>query len=103
MYVNWTDPALNDLDSIFSFIAKEAPGYAQNFVLQIMQAVDRLQDFPKSGRSVPEAAREDIREVIFQGYRIIYWIIDEQRTDILATMHGSRDLSNTANQPWEIH
>jgi len=35
-------------------------------------SVDRLKRFPKSGRKIPEAEEDDLREVIFQGYRIMY-------------------------------
>lgn len=98
--INWTDAALDDLDAIFDLIAKDAPPFAQSFVQTIMQSVDRLKPFPKSGRKIPEADDDALREVIFQGYRIMYWIISEQRIDIIAVMHGSRDLSQTEQQPW---
>jgi len=97
--INWTDPAL---DGIFDFISRDAPAYAQIFVQQIMDAADRLEVFPRSGRAVPEARDENVREVIFQSYRVVYWIIDETRLDITAVMHGSRDLNNPVNQPWEV-
>ena len=102
MWLNWSDPALADLDSIYEFIARDAPNYASCFVEQLLNAVSRLEIFPYSGRTVPEANSIDIREVIFQGYRIMYWIIDDQRIDIIAVIHGSRDLSNAVNQPWEV-
>jgi len=103
MQVNWTAPALDDLDGIFEFIARDAPSYAQSFVQKIMESTERLEDFPLSGRPAPEAKNDEIREVIFQGYRILYWIVNNDRIDIIAVVHGSRDLSNPANQPWEIH
>ncbi len=102
MQVNWTSPSLDDPDGIFEFIARDAPSYAQNFVQQIMQAVDRLETHPKSGRKIPEAGGDELREIIFQGYRIMYWTIDTDRIDIIAVVHGSRDMSNPRNQPWEI-
>ena len=35
--------------------------------------MEKLADFPDLGRKVPEAEeRKNIRELIFQGYRIIY-------------------------------
>lgn len=38
-----------------------------------------LQDHPRIGRQVPEAeGREDVRELIFQGYRVVYLIEPEQ-------------------------
>jgi toxin ParE1/3/4 len=60
-----------------------------------------LKDFPEIGRHVPEAEREDIRELIFQGYRIIYRV-GQQRVDILTTLHGSRDLTGQTVKSWEI-
>lgn len=103
MLVNWTEPALDALDAIDEYISRDAPIYAQHFIEQLMTAVDRLVDFPLSGRVVPEAERDDIREVIVQHYRIIYWIPSEQRIDIIGVVHGSRDLSDAGNQPWELN
>lgn len=98
--INWTDAALDDLDAIFNLIAKDAPAFAQSFVQAIMQSVDRLKPYPKSGRKIPEADSDSLREVIFQGYRIMYWIINEKRIDIIGVIHGSRDLSQPELQPW---
>jgi toxin ParE1/3/4 len=101
--VNWTDPALEDLDGVHEFIARDSQFYANSFVQQIIDSVTRLEQFPLSGRVVPEAKQDHLREVIFQGYRTIYWIVDEQRIDVLAVVHGSRDLTNPINQPWETN
>ncbi|MEN9461890.1 MAG: hypothetical protein RIS84_1910 [Pseudomonadota bacterium] len=101
--VNWTLKAQVSLDGIYDYIHQDAPFYAERFVQQLIDSADRLETFPLSGRVVPEAEREDIREVIFQSYRIIYWIISDNRIDILAVLHASRDLANPKNQPWEVH
>lgn len=101
--VNWTDLALRTLDDIYDYIARDAPVYAEHFVQQLFSAVDRLEEFPLSGRHVPEAERDDIREVIFQHYRILYCIISDSRIDIISVIHGSRDLNLSDNQPWETH
>ncbi len=98
--VNWTNRALDALDDIYVYIYRDAPLYAEHFVQQIFGAADRLEEFPLSGRPVPETEREDIREVIFRSYRIIYWVISEQQVDIIGVIHGSRNLSNPDNQPW---
>lgn len=103
MQVNWAEPALDDLDGIYEFIARDSPAYANIFVQQIIDSVTRLNDFPVSGRVVPEARHDNIREVIFQGYRVVYWFFDEARIDIIAVIHGSRDLNNPKNQPWEVN
>ncbi|HLD66275.1 MAG TPA: type II toxin-antitoxin system RelE/ParE family toxin [Pseudomonas sp.] len=101
LQINWTDSALASLDSLFAYIAKDSPFYAQSFIQQLIRSVDRLSNFPKSGRRVAEANGENVREIIFQGYRIIYRLIDAQRIDILSVVHGRRDLRRIKNQPWK--
>jgi addiction module RelE/StbE family toxin len=98
--VNWTDPALHALDGIQDYLHREAPFYAEHVVGQIFESVDRLEAHPLSGRKVPEAERDDIREVLCKGYRVIYWVVTDDRLDILGVIHGSRDLMNADNQPW---
>lgn len=99
--VNWTDPALHALDGIHDYLHREAPFYAEHIVGQILESVDRLEAHPRSGRKVPEAERDDIREVLCKGYRVIYWVITDQRLDILSVIHGSRDLNAMTDKPWE--
>ena len=101
--VNWTARALSALDEIYDYINRDAPLYAERFVQQIFDSVDRLEDFPLSGRPVTEAERDDIREVLCRSYRIIYWFINEEQLDIIGVIHGSRDLTLPDNQPWEVH
>lgn len=62
--VTWTEQALEDLEAICLFIARDALRYAELFADQVFKATDRLEDFPLSGRVVPEIGREDIREII---------------------------------------
>jgi plasmid stabilization system protein ParE len=65
-------------------------------------AVERLTTLPRSGRTVPEAGYQDtIREVLFQGYRAIYRILDEQQlVQIITVLHGARDLASM-EPPWQ--
>lgn len=57
-----------------------------------MLATRWLRDFPESGRMIPEADDQTLREIIVQGYRVMYRL-DVDRVLILAVMHGSRDLA----------
>jgi plasmid stabilization system protein ParE len=50
---------------------------------------------------VPEAQDENIRELLYQNYRIIYRIMGE-RIEILTIVHGSRDLTARQPAPWKI-
>ncbi len=101
MRILWTEPAIEDLKSIRDCIARDSQAYAVSFVEGVLSAVDRLEAFPQLGRIVPESDTPEIRELIFYSYRIIYHIAGEQ-SEILAVIHGSRDLSTGACRPWEI-
>ncbi|MFQ5639358.1 MAG: type II toxin-antitoxin system RelE/ParE family toxin [bacterium] len=92
--ITWTDQALEDLDAICEFIARDAPRYAQVFADRIFESVERLESFPKSGRMVPELEIETLREIIFGNYRIVYRITDNE-VEILTVFHGSKLLDFT--------
>ena len=85
----WTTQALEDVEAICQFIARDAPRYAQVFATQVFEAVERLQTFPESGRSVPEVGQENIREIIHGNYRIIYRLTNDV-IQILTVYHSSR-------------
>ncbi|MBI3007101.1 MAG: type II toxin-antitoxin system RelE/ParE family toxin [candidate division NC10 bacterium] len=69
--VSWTSQALDDVEALCLFIARDAPRYAEVFADRVFRVTDRLARFPRSGRVVPEIGREDIREIIVQSYRVI--------------------------------
>jgi addiction module RelE/StbE family toxin len=87
--INWTSQALTDLEAIGDFIARDAPNFAQVMVDRIFESVERLEAFPRSGRIVPEINQENIREIIFGSYRIVYLLRDEN-VFILTVFHASR-------------
>ena len=51
----------------------------------------QLRSFPKSGRKVPEINREDIREIFYQNFRIVYRIEDEEEYVSILTIRHSRE------------
>jgi len=91
--VEWTEPALLDLEGIRDYISKDSPFYATRFIERIFDHVEKLIDFKDMGRHVPEASdRTDIRELIFQGYRIIY-LVGSSDVKVISVIHGSKNLS----------
>jgi len=80
------------LDSIALFIAKDSAHYASLFVMDVLDAVQKLKDFPQSGRMVPEAEDPVIREVILGNYRIVYRT-KQEFVEILTIYHGARLLN----------
>ena len=87
--ISWTSRASNDLDALFDFAARNSEKYAHLLVHRIFERIKRLEDFPLSGREVPEYRRSDVREVIQAPYRIIYRVL-EQEVHILVVQHGAR-------------
>ena len=70
--IKWTKQAADDFESIMQFIALDSEHYAQLFAADIIEVIERLSEFPESGRTVPEVHMNEIREVLFGNYRIIY-------------------------------
>ncbi len=101
MLIEWTDPALDDLEDIRDYIGKDSPYYARQFIEHIFDATKTLQDHPELGRLVPEADRKDVRELIFQNYRIIYRT-KQDRVQIVSAIHGSRNLAAKEIKPWDV-
>ena len=102
MSITWSDVAETDLDDLYDYIARNVPYYAEQFVDRLIEAVGALKDHPRLGRRVPETDdREDVRELKFQSYRVIYLVESEQAHD-LTFIHGSRDLAGQTAKPWEI-
>ena len=74
MRIVWTEPAIEDLEGIKEYIGRDSEFYAARVVERVIERVDQLTMFPRSGRSVPEASRDDVREVYCYNYRIIYFL-----------------------------
>ena len=101
MKILWTEPAIEDLRNLHGYIARDSEVYASSFVQRIILAVERLSDFPRLGRVVPEADQDTIRELLYQNYRIVYRVKSEL-IEILTVIHGRRDLGSLKPAPWEI-
>jgi toxin ParE1/3/4 len=102
MRIKWTRPALDDMGGIQSYIAKDSPVYARQFIGRIFDAAEKLESHPEIGRKVPESgARNNVRELIFQGYRIIY-LIQATNIYVVSVIHGARNLSAMNNKPWDV-
>lgn len=87
----WSAGAQADLAEIFEFIARDSPRYAEIVIRSLLEAPERLRDYPRSGRVVPELERADVREVMWQAYRIVSQLSDAG-VAILTVFRASRQL-----------
>jgi plasmid stabilization system protein ParE len=83
--------AVEDRQAIREFIARDSPRYADVVLGRLVTSVDILEESPRSGRIVPENARDDLRELVGTPYRIVYRLINE-RVDILTVFRASRQI-----------
>jgi plasmid stabilization system protein ParE len=65
--------ALSDLQEIKTYYLEQGvPDIGQKFVNAILRNVERLRDYPDSGRKVPEFDQDRIRENIHPPFRVVY-------------------------------
>lgn len=98
--VRWAETALADLAAIRDYLSQHSPAAGRRFVAACFQRAESLGQFPRQGRMTPEARREDIRELVVEGHRLIYWT-DGERVTMLALVHGRRDFESISPKPWE--
>ncbi len=83
--------AVEDLEAIREFIARDSPRYADLVMERLVTAVDILELFPQAGRIVPEHSRGDLRELVRPPYRIVCRFLGD-RADSLTVFRASRQI-----------
>jgi len=87
--IDWSDRAQEDLRRIGDYIAADDRVAAEEWVERLIADVERAAEFPLAGRVVPEAGRQDVRELFRRTYRIVY-LVDEDAIDVLTIFEGHR-------------
>jgi plasmid stabilization system protein ParE len=65
--------AFHDLAAIRDWYKdQQTPDTGKRLVSEIISQVERLADFPESGRVVPEFGISNLREVIWPPFRVVY-------------------------------
>jgi len=85
----WSPAAAGDLEEICEYIEKDSEYYARVFAQQIVALIETIPDFPEAGRIVPEYQSNNLREILFQNYRIVYRLKPDS-VEIAAIVHGAR-------------
>lgn len=91
--LEWSEEALEDIESIATYIEKDSPTYAKSVVSKFFEQAEILQEFAELGRTVPETNDETIREIFIYSYRLIYKLNDKTVL-FVAVVHGKRLLEN---------
>jgi len=89
--LTWSTLARQDLREIASYIAEDNHRAARAFVRGVSQVVERLMQFPESGRIVPEFGDPAIREIVRKPCRIVYRVRAKTREiEIVRVWHAAR-------------
>lgn len=87
--IAFAESALVDLEDIVAWYAEQkVPDVGERLVREIFAKVERLAEFPESGRIVPEFEVKNVRELIHPPFRVVYridtteiWIIRVWRSE----------------------
>jgi toxin ParE1/3/4 len=88
--VIWTQIAKEDLQDIYDYISLDSEVYALRVIDKIVERTEILSKHPMTGREVPEFGQKEIREVIEGNYRIVYYLEDADKIQIIRVHHGAR-------------
>jgi toxin ParE1/3/4 len=92
--LSWSHEALDDIDAIAAFIARDSIHHAGRVVEALFEIGEAIAASPMAGRVVPELGDPQIRERFLYSYRVIYELTDPGRVDVIAVLHGRRLLES---------
>ena len=90
MKVIWTPLAEQQVADAFAYIAADRPDAALAWFERLVDRAESLSELPDQGHVVPEADRDQIREVFVDPYRLMYRRDDDQIL-VLTVQHQRQD------------
>ncbi len=95
MRVVWSPLALDRAAEAAKYIARDGPEVAAAWADGLFDVVGKLVQFPRRGRVVPEVGRPEIRELLYEGYRVVYRV-DQKQVLVLTVRHQRRRFTEAA-------
>ena len=87
----WSPESIADLESIAAYISRDSETYAAMMIGRIVDRVELLSIFPRSGPRLWRIAEGEIRRVVVDNYLVVYEVASEA-INIAAIVHGARSL-----------
>ncbi len=91
MRVRFTPSARSQFLSAFEHIRCDNPKAAGQFRDRVGKKLKRLEDYPESGRLIPEFQELPHREIVIFPYRVFYRV-EKKTIWVLAFWHGAQDV-----------
>lgn len=90
--ISFAASAVADLEAMRTWYAgQKAPEVGERLLREIVVHVERLVDFPESGRVVPEFGLFALREIIHPPFRIVYRL-GKDRIQVVRVWRSERQL-----------
>lgn len=93
--IRWSARAMRELEQIATYIARDNPKAAREWVAKLRQTAESAALSPLAARVVPEIRRDDVREVFLRSYRIVYGVRDDH-IFVFSVFGGGKQLSDDA-------
>lgn len=90
--VTFAVSAVDDLEDIHRWYSdQQVPEVGERLIGEVISSVERLTEFPESGRIVPEFGVAHLREIILPPYRVVYRL-DKLRVRVVRVWRSERQL-----------
>jgi addiction module RelE/StbE family toxin len=87
MKLVWSTESKLRLQKIEEYISIDNPAAAIVFIDKLISTAESILEHPQKGRVVPELGIENIRELIYKNYRIVY-LLKKYSIEILTVFEG---------------
>jgi toxin ParE1/3/4 len=81
MALIWSDPAVDDLQNIYAYIARDSTTQAERVVRTLTRAAEGLVTLPFVGRESRDVEGERERPLSRWNYTLIYRVVADRRTE----------------------
>ena len=85
----WSPEALLRLRQISDYMSADSVLHTNATIKKIVDAVHSLERFPRLKRKLPEANRDELREILVLSWRIVYEISDYS-IDLIDIVQGAQ-------------
>ena len=93
MRIRFTPSARRQFLEGLAYIQRDNPTAARQFRERAERTLRRLEDYPDSGRIIPEFPDLPHREVIISPYRF-FFRVEKKTVWIVAVWHGAQEVDN---------
>jgi len=90
MTIRFANSARAEINDILAFLALDNPAAAAKFAAKIQKALDRLLEFPNSGRLIPEEPKSRVRELVVPPSIRVFFRVDGDEIRVLHIMRAEQ-------------